>query len=85
MENEKKAAFFIRHVSLRMANELSRTIQPTNNQTRLSKTNISTHLKLKPLSTKSNYRISHNFIEHGSTTQTTLRALANWSRKRTRL
>ncbi|CAH8495705.1 unnamed protein product [Schistosoma mattheei] len=71
--------------SLRVANELSRTSQPIYNQTRMSKANISTHMRLKPLSSKSNYRISHNFIEHGSTTQTTLRALANWSRRRTRL
>ncbi|CAH8495945.1 unnamed protein product [Heterobilharzia americana] len=71
--------------SMRAANQLAKTSQLTHSQPRMSKSKISSNMRLKALTFKSNYRLSHNFIEHGSTTQTTLRAMANWSRRRIRL
>ncbi|KAK4469380.1 hypothetical protein MN116_006937 [Schistosoma mekongi] len=71
--------------SLRVTNESSKTNQFAHNQPRMSKSNIPNHMRLKTLSSRSNCRLSRSFIEHGSTTQTTLKTLANWSRRRTRL
>nr|CAH8841207.1 unnamed protein product [Trichobilharzia regenti] len=70
--------------AMRPANELTRTQQMTSSQKRISKGKVSNNMRLKTLAYRPTYRVSHSIIEHGSTTQTTLRAMANWSRKRIR-